>query len=94
MPNIFRYCLITFSHRRIINNLLRSFNKKKGAKAPVGIKNSWKYEKDLIILNENKSFVAIARPGNNFYLNDYSIRVARKVVNSLISVLSPLYAKS
>ena len=31
---------------KIINS-----HKKKGACAPVGIKNSWKYEKDLIILN-------------------------------------------
>lgn len=33
--------------------------KKKGLFGPVGIKNSWKYEKDLIILNEINDFFTI-----------------------------------
>ena len=34
-------------------------DKRKGPYGPVGIKNSWKYEKDLIILNEIINFFAI-----------------------------------
>ena len=35
--------------------------KKGGHNVPVGIKNSWKYEKDLIIFNENKEVFTISR---------------------------------
>ena len=37
------------------------FMKKKGANAPDGIKNSWKYEKDLIIFNGISVIFTIAR---------------------------------
>ena len=49
--------------RRATVFIKRGFwNKKKGAEsAPVGIKNSWKYEKDLIIFNLNGAKPAIAR---------------------------------
>jgi len=36
-----------------------AIGKRKGPYGPVGIKNSWKYEKDLIILNEIINFFAI-----------------------------------
>ena len=43
----------------------RNFHKKKEHKAPVGIKNSWKYEKDLvIILNAISVIITITQMGN------------------------------
>ncbi len=32
----------------------------------VGIKNSWKYEKDFILLNVNHTFITISHLGNPF----------------------------
>lgn len=37
---------------KTINGKRRQNPQKKGPVGPVGIKNSWKYEKDLIIFNE------------------------------------------
>ncbi len=38
----------------------------------VGIKNSWKYEKDLIILNVISVFFTITRMGNLYLLSFYT----------------------
>ena len=39
----------------------------------VGIKNSWKYEKDLIILNVISVFFTITRMGNLYLLSFYTL---------------------
>jgi hypothetical protein len=44
-----------------IEEFIVPHSKKKGADAPVGIKNSWKYEKDLIILNPITGSTTITR---------------------------------
>ena len=48
--------------RKIVYKNYKFHIKKGGHNVPVGIKNSWKYEKDLIILNENKEMFTISRP--------------------------------
>ena len=46
---------------------LKQFSKKKSPFGLVGIKNSWKYEKDLIIIfNIRNTFVPIGLLGNYF----------------------------
>ena len=62
---IFFNCLTLKS--LIFDKFFNTSAKKKGAYAPVGIKNSWKYEKDLIILNEMYLIFTITRV-SCFYL--------------------------
>lgn len=44
-----------------------NFRKKKRGVMPLEFKNSWKYEKDLIILNRFLEQKTISQSGKNFY---------------------------
>lgn len=46
---------------------------KKGPDGPVGIKNSWKYEKDLIILNETNSIFTINQVSYIYVVSYYPL---------------------
>lgn len=48
-----------FSQKQVKNKETLKKPKRKGPYGPVGIKNSWKYEKDLIILNVIYGFFTI-----------------------------------
>lgn len=55
--------------------LFKILPKRKGPYGPVGIKNSWKYEKDLIILNVINTFFTINQLCYIFVDLDYLIEL-------------------
>jgi hypothetical protein len=92
-------CLLT-QQRKIGNALIAtrynyfsplSLLKKKGPDGPVGIKNSWKYEKDLIIFNPTNelfTIIQLAYINSIFYSPEWLVQVlAYSIVNTTIKCI-------